>query len=327
VTDIGERHKAGMVTLGDESFRWGSGGAGQAIPYGTYNIDFAGVGPLGRSGWGGRLPPAVAGVTTDASGNAVRGGGYSGAGIEIHSGSSNDLDRLYTAGCFGVAKSDWLRFKQKLLEEAQKAPGGKLRLTVQPGKYPNAARAFIGAAGTVPEASGRQQESYSPEKGGTAATPANPSTALYDTLRKQDEARKSIRVPETTAAAEPSKSFEDWRTEQLQKSDPETRRMYEENTQRPDNAALPGDVARATANQDALENARRNMDKLNAPKRVEGKGDINVTVKAESNGGSKSPLKKVDMPVHSSGDKAADGHPAPAGATGGGKAASNEINY
>jgi hypothetical protein len=87
------------------------------------------------------------------------------------------------------------------------------------------------------------------------------------------------------------------------------------------------DAGSTIADGEALESARRNMDKLNAPKRVEGKGDINVTVKAESNGESKSPLKKVDMPVHSSGDKAADGHPAPAGATGGGKAASNEINY
>ena len=163
VTDVGERHKAGTVMVGGETFHWGSGGPpGQAIPYGTYNVDPGGVGPLGRSGWGGRLPPAIAGVTTDASGNAIRGGGYSGAGIEIHSGSSNDLDRLYSQGCFAVAPADWPRFKQALLTEAQKSPGGKLRMTVQPGKYPEAARAYIGGAATLPEASGRQQESYAP---------------------------------------------------------------------------------------------------------------------------------------------------------------------
>lgn len=172
VTGVGEYHKAGTVTVGGETFHWGSGGAGQGIPYGTYNVDFGGVGPLGRSGWGGRLPPAVAGVTTDASGNTIRGGGYVGQGIEIHSGSSNDLDRLYSQGCFAVAPAEWPKFKEKLLEEAQRQPGGKLRLSVTPGAHPNQARAYIGGAGTIPEASGRQQQSYSPGQlaGDTRAT-------------------------------------------------------------------------------------------------------------------------------------------------------------
>jgi hypothetical protein len=53
---------------------------------------------------------------------------------------------ISSRGCFAVTPAEWQRFKQKLLEEAQKSPG----VTVTPGRHPNQARAYIGGAGIFP---------------------------------------------------------------------------------------------------------------------------------------------------------------------------------
>jgi hypothetical protein len=111
----------GKVTIGDKEFNYGTGGGGRgALPYGTYsvNIGTGDIGPLGRSRLG-----SVA--TIGGLGGVVNDPRYPGAprqGIQIHASSSQDLDRLYTAGCFAVPKSQWPAFKQALLEESKKGP-------------------------------------------------------------------------------------------------------------------------------------------------------------------------------------------------------------
>jgi hypothetical protein len=130
-------HLGGDVTMDGQTYHWGSGGAGGAsMPLGDYYVNFGllgqrdptggggGVGPRGASGWGGRLPPAVAGINTSPSGNL--------SGFEIHSGSSDQLDRLYSAGCFAIARSEWPRFRAALLDKASRE--GKLMLHVHAGR-------------------------------------------------------------------------------------------------------------------------------------------------------------------------------------------------
>jgi hypothetical protein len=49
--------------------------------------------------------------------------------VQIHTAFSDQLDYLRTKGCFSIAQSEWPAFKQKLLEENAKTPGG-LQLSV-----------------------------------------------------------------------------------------------------------------------------------------------------------------------------------------------------
>jgi hypothetical protein len=94
----------------------------------------------------------VAGVTTDA-----RATPFAVVVMSDRELKSTPAHRTISSkGCFAVTPAEWQRFKQKLLEEAQKSPG----VTVTPGQ----ARAYIGGAGNFPKASGRQQQSYSPGK-------------------------------------------------------------------------------------------------------------------------------------------------------------------
>ncbi len=116
-------HQEGKVTLGGQTFDWASGGAKRgSIPYGNFPINIGDQGPIGQrigavatvGGRGGEIPdPKFPGQPRE--------------GIEIHPGSSNDLDRLYTEGCFGVPPAEWPAFKAALLKEAQ---GGPLELSI-----------------------------------------------------------------------------------------------------------------------------------------------------------------------------------------------------
>jgi hypothetical protein len=150
-------HMSGQVTMDGQSYGWGSGMPGHpATPFGDYYINRGnlggldpdtgnpkggGVGPLGQSGWGGKLPPAIAGLNTSPEGN-MRGG------EELHAGSatSDRLDQLYTAGCFAVAKDQWPQFKANLMAKAQRE--GKLMLHLHPSKDGKPIASITGTNGT-----------------------------------------------------------------------------------------------------------------------------------------------------------------------------------
>jgi Phage tail lysozyme len=130
-TQIGDQaahhyYESGTVTVGGQKFHWGSGGAGAgALPFGTYpvNIGKGDIGPVGQ-----RIGSVA---TLGAPGGEFTGGGHHWSGVQIHRAFSDRLDHLYTRGCFSVSASEWPAFKQKLLEENAKTPGG-LNLTVGP---------------------------------------------------------------------------------------------------------------------------------------------------------------------------------------------------
>jgi hypothetical protein len=110
----------GTVTLGGKTFHWGSGGGGRgSMPYGDFpvNVGDPEMGPWGRK--------HGAAATVGGPGGVIDDPKYPGrprTGVEIHSSSGAMLDRLYTAGCFGVPRAEWPAFKKALLEEAAKGP-------------------------------------------------------------------------------------------------------------------------------------------------------------------------------------------------------------
>ena len=131
----GTRLESGTVSIGDNpaAYPWLSGGmhASSGIPPGNYNIDFAtGVGPQGQSGWGGQTSPAIAGVTTNESGNNIAGPYLTAQGIEIHSlwGAPGSPTASGTLGCFGITQANWPAFSQALQSYA--AENGPLTLSI-----------------------------------------------------------------------------------------------------------------------------------------------------------------------------------------------------
>jgi len=141
-------HVAGTVNLAGQVFHWGSGGRGRgSIPFGTFPINPAWTGQ-GQLGDIGRQIGSIA--TIGGRGGEImdpRVGMR--AGIQIHRGSSDDLERLYSAGCFAIAPSDWPRFKQTLMAEVAKHPEG-LYLNVNRN-----GQAFIGPRGQQPQLVGQ----------------------------------------------------------------------------------------------------------------------------------------------------------------------------
>jgi hypothetical protein len=119
------RYMGGTVSLGDQTFHWGSGGMGRgSIPYGNYpiNIGKGDIGPVGQ-----RIG-SVATVGGDSG--TINDPLYPGAprqGIQIHPNSSNTLDELYTQGCFSVPPNEWPAFRQALLAQSHNGP---LTLTI-----------------------------------------------------------------------------------------------------------------------------------------------------------------------------------------------------
>jgi len=112
----------GTVTLGNRSYDWASGGERRgAIPYGTHNINI-GTGDIGSIG---QRIGSVA--TVGGLGGVIPDPRYPNVpreGVQIHSGSSSELDRLYTEGCFAVPANQWPAFKKQLLAEAAAHPEG-----------------------------------------------------------------------------------------------------------------------------------------------------------------------------------------------------------
>jgi hypothetical protein len=108
-----------MEGYGD--FHWGSGGVGKgSIPYGDYPITPNTVGPWGAS-------HGAIGINHNEIQDPLRG---TRSGIEIHKNASENLDRLYTEGCFSVPPGEWPSFKRHLLGEIDKGP---MYLHVHPG--------------------------------------------------------------------------------------------------------------------------------------------------------------------------------------------------
>jgi len=137
-------HQSGMVTMnvpgvGPQQYGWGSGsgrGAHPSLPWGDYWVNIGNVQGLPGGVPGGGVGtegakqsytpqgPAVAGLDPSSQSGNLR-------GFEIHAGTSNDLDRLYTLGCFGIKAADWPAFKSAILAKAQAE--GKLQLHLHPG--------------------------------------------------------------------------------------------------------------------------------------------------------------------------------------------------
>jgi hypothetical protein len=138
----------GKVTLGGEEFDWESGGTKRgSIPYGTHdvNIGKGDIGPIGQ-----RIGSVA---TVGRPGGEIDDPKYPGRprlGVQIHPGSGDTLDQMYTEGCFSISRSQWPKFKAALLRES--ATHGPLTLTINPD----------GKASFQPKAAAQQQTTARP---------------------------------------------------------------------------------------------------------------------------------------------------------------------
>ena len=121
----------GVMDMEGKSYNFGSGGSGKgATPAGSYNINIDSR--LGVPGAGGR---GTLGDVGKRIGSVATVGGLSGeigdgrAGIQIHKAMTKRLDKLYTAGCFGIEPSQWPAYREHLLDMARRNPQG-LRVDV-----------------------------------------------------------------------------------------------------------------------------------------------------------------------------------------------------
>ncbi len=112
---------SGSVELEGKQYVFGSGGTGYgSIPYGSYPIGKFDTGAerasMGRSYRKDafNLPMAI----PDPKMGNIQGGNR--LGILIHGSSGNDLDNIYTAGCLGISRDEWPKFKEHLLEYQKK---------------------------------------------------------------------------------------------------------------------------------------------------------------------------------------------------------------
>jgi hypothetical protein len=149
-------HTSGKVLIGGKVFDWGSGGAGRgSMPFGSFNVDTSsqGIGSGGRTMTKhGFVDNAIAGVTSEPSGNLIRDPKYPKdprTGVEIHPGKKDMADQLQTLGCFGIPPSQWSEFKKTFQEQAGK--GDKLGIQIAPGKDEKSGTAYIGT--TSPDSS------------------------------------------------------------------------------------------------------------------------------------------------------------------------------
>jgi TP901 family phage tail tape measure protein len=117
----------GTITVGGETFRYGSGPADRgALPPGTFpiNINDPKMGPRGKAPWGTPTPkgPGLESIATvGGPGGVIQDPRYREprTQIQIHRARTMDekLQKYYTAGCVGIAPQDWPRFKAALLRE------------------------------------------------------------------------------------------------------------------------------------------------------------------------------------------------------------------
>jgi hypothetical protein len=134
----------GTVSIDGQTFHYGTGGGRTpSLPFGTHNINPAWTGE-GQLGDVGRRIGSIA--TLGGRGGEIWDPreGRERLGIQIHAASSDDLDRLYSAGCFAVARSEWPRFKAALQKKITR--DGPLALTVLPN-----GQAVVHSRGAAPE--------------------------------------------------------------------------------------------------------------------------------------------------------------------------------
>jgi hypothetical protein len=117
-------YQHGLGTVGGSQFHWGSGTPGKywSIPYGDYPV--TPNAPTGAWAHQAGAIPIANNVIPDPQLGRNR------IGIMIHSGSSDNLDQLYTQGCFKVAPQEWPAVRSEILKEASNGP---LYLHVAPG--------------------------------------------------------------------------------------------------------------------------------------------------------------------------------------------------
>jgi hypothetical protein len=177
----------GTVELGGKTYHYGSGGQGAgAIPYGDYpiNIGKGDIGPIGQ-----RIGSVA---TLGGPSGTFTGGGHRWAGVQIHRAFSDNLDRLYTLGCFSIAASEWPKFKQQLLEENAKHPEG---LTLHVGRDGMASITPRGSTVELLPAHARDPTS-------TARPAVHPDLdpAAFDRIPKTDIAAMAAAARAATAA-------------------------------------------------------------------------------------------------------------------------------
>jgi Phage tail lysozyme len=131
------RHYGGTMTMEGKEYSYGTGGGGKgSTPPGSYNINMdqrLGTGGAGGRGTLGNVGKRIGSIATvGGTGGEITDPRYPGqtrAGIQIHQAMTKRLDKLYTAGCFGIEPSQWPAYKQHLIDMAKRNPGG-LRLDV-----------------------------------------------------------------------------------------------------------------------------------------------------------------------------------------------------
>jgi len=96
------QHIAGPLKMGDNTFHFGSGGAGRHIPYGDYPITPDAIGPWGRA-------HGAIGINGNVIFDPIL--GRNRLGIELH-----PSNRGFTAGCVGIPGKEFPDFKQGLRE-------------------------------------------------------------------------------------------------------------------------------------------------------------------------------------------------------------------
>jgi hypothetical protein len=175
------------------------------MPHLPGGVPEGGVGPEGASGWGGKLDPAVAGISsTQYSGNTQ--------GFEIHEGSGGDLDHLFSAGCFAIHRDDWKRLRANLLAQAKT---GKLILTFDKkgmavishkdkGRYgSNAVQQSDESRAAVSKATGKPIKTAQ-----TAPVTPAPATATFDKPATSAAAKKDEELWRRWPTAEQKKAAE-----------------------------------------------------------------------------------------------------------------------
>jgi hypothetical protein len=113
-------HIGGQVTMDGKTYTWGSGGSKRgSIPYGDFpiNIGKGDIGDIGK-----RIGSVATVGGPWGSIDDPKFPGHPRGGIQIHSGSGDTLDRLYTQGCFAISRKQWPAFKAALLEKAKSGP-------------------------------------------------------------------------------------------------------------------------------------------------------------------------------------------------------------
>lgn len=122
----------GQLTLGDQTYRYGTGAPGAnggdmqggSIPYGQFNI---------KPGLHYGQNPRFQGNSFYVDNMFDSKWGRQRVGVLLH--SARDLDKLYTAGCLGIDPRQWPAFKKHLLEQMQKH--GEMVLQVNPNGSAN----------------------------------------------------------------------------------------------------------------------------------------------------------------------------------------------